>query len=125
MFSLAAAHPAKIESHYRQAGLPQAPRQAVDHLIMHGAAIQRMRMADHRGHARRGMLRLFQQSFERPGGTGNDVRFDATRHRGCELTAEKGGCGEERGGSSHVALAGHRSLTVAAPIQARTSAVSP
>ena len=76
----AAAYAAKVEAQHDDAGAAQSARQAVDHLVVHGAAEERVRMADHGGHPRFDVLGLFEQRFEIAGGTGDGVRLDAARH---------------------------------------------
>ena len=76
----AAAHAAEIEAQHDDARAAQSARQAVDHLVVHRAAEERVGMADHRAHTRRAILGLFEQRFQIAGGTGEGVRLDAARH---------------------------------------------
>ena len=80
VLALARADAAEVEAQHDDPGAAQSARHAVDHLVVHGAAVERMRMAEHGDHARLAMVGLFEQGFELPGGTGESVRLDAARH---------------------------------------------
>jgi hypothetical protein len=54
----------------------------VDDLVVQGTAVDGMGMADERGFDGRAGVGLFKQGFETPGGTGDEERFDAARHKG-------------------------------------------
>jgi hypothetical protein len=80
MFALTARNAAEVESQDNGAPSPQSARQPIDDLIVHGAAEQRMRVADKAGFVRRAVFRLFQKRFQLPGRTIEHVRLDAPPH---------------------------------------------
>src|SRR5262249_53886060 len=61
--ALAAAHAAEVEAEGGEAGLLQRLRGAEDHLEVHDAALQRVRVADHRGRYRLS-LRMHEQRLQ-------------------------------------------------------------
>lgn len=73
---------AEVEAQNDATGAAQGARRAVDDLVMQGTAVDGMGMADERGFDGRAGVRLFEQGFETPGGTGDEERFDAARHKG-------------------------------------------
>ena len=73
-------HAAEVEAQDDDAGASQSAGQAIDHFIVHGAAIQRVGMTDHGAEARVAALGLFEQRLEASGGTGQSERLDAARH---------------------------------------------
>src|ERR1035438_9649657 len=77
----ARAHAAEVKAQDDDARAAQSAGQTVDHFVVHGAAVERMGMADHGGHPRRDILGLFEQGFDPAGGTGESERLDAARHR--------------------------------------------
>ena len=78
--TLAFADAAEVEAQHRVTGGAQGARHAVNHLVVHGAAEQRMGMAEQR-HGARCVLRRFEQGFEPAGGAVQQEGFDAKRHR--------------------------------------------
>ena len=65
----ACAHAAKIEAHSCHAGITQSPRQRRHDLVFHGAAIQRMRMANHRVTWAAGITRVLDDRLQNARGT--------------------------------------------------------
>jgi hypothetical protein len=80
MLALARAHTAKVEPQHHCARLPQAARQPENHFIVHGPAVQRMRMANQRGESRFSLFRFFQQRFQPARRTRHEMRLDPPRH---------------------------------------------
>src|ERR1019366_7494742 len=76
----ARAHAAEVKAQDDDARAAQSPRQTVDYFVVHGAAVQRVRMADHGGHPGRDVLGFFEQRFNPACGTGERERLDAARH---------------------------------------------
>jgi hypothetical protein len=80
MLAFAGPNSAEIETQHHQACSAQAARQAINHLVVHGAAIKRMRMAHQGRHARCAIFGFFEQRFEAAGGARQKVALDAPRH---------------------------------------------
>jgi len=79
--AFALADAAEVETEHGVTGIAQRPRHAVDHLVVHGPAEQRMGMADQGYSARIGIFRRFQQGFELTSRAIQQVGFNASRHR--------------------------------------------
>jgi hypothetical protein len=73
-------HAAKIKTQHNAACAAQSLRQTVNHLVMHSAAEQRVRVADETCLHCLTVLRLFQQGFQATGGATEKQRFDASGH---------------------------------------------
>ena len=73
---------AEVEAQDDATGAAQAAGEAVDDLVVQGTAVDGMGMADKRSFDGRAGVGLFKQGFETPGGTGDEERFDAARHKG-------------------------------------------
>jgi hypothetical protein len=80
MHAFARAHAAEIEAERRRARLDEGARERRDHLVVHRAAEERMRMRDHRNRARRighrgGALDLARGALDQlAGGGGGHAR---------------------------------------------------
>src|SRR6185503_1154380 len=81
MSAFAQIHAAKVEAQHDASGFTQTARDPINHLVVHGAAEQRMRMADERGFDGIAVFRLFEQAFQPAVGPGNKLRFDTARHQ--------------------------------------------
>jgi hypothetical protein len=81
MFTFAEVDTAKVEAQHGGAGAAETAGEAVGHLVVHRAPVERVWVADEgrlRGFAG---LRLLDEGFEASGGTRNHERFDAARHQ--------------------------------------------
>lgn len=78
VFALTQIYAAEVEAEHDMAGVPHAASHAMHDLIVHGATVQRMRMANQRGMLRVTLLRLLQQRFQPPRGPGNEKGFDTS-----------------------------------------------
>jgi hypothetical protein len=79
--ALAEVDAAEIEAQDGATGGAQAARQAMDDLVVEGAAMERMGMAQQRGFEGRDGGQL-EQSLETAGGAGDEERFDAEGQKG-------------------------------------------
>ena len=82
VLALAQVDAAIVESQHHRAGAPQAARDAIDHFVVHGPAVLRMRMANQNGVARIPIFGLFEQRFQFSGRPIDEQALDAARHLG-------------------------------------------
>ena len=80
MLAMAQVHAAKIEAQNHAAGAAHSTGYPIDNLVVHRAAIERMRMAYEARLYRVTILRLLEKRFQTAGGSLDEVRFDSTRH---------------------------------------------
>lgn len=76
----ALANATEVETQGRQAGIAGAALQSGDHLVLHGAGEQRVRMADQGDAAGIGQIEV--QGFQRPAGAIDGYRDFAGRQTG-------------------------------------------
>ena len=69
-----------VESQHHGAGAPQPARDAVDHFVVHGPAVLRMRMANQNGVVRVAIFGLFEQRFQSSGRPVDEQALDPSRH---------------------------------------------
>jgi hypothetical protein len=80
MQALTAVDSTKIEAQNQRAAPAQRAGCAVNHLVVHGATVERMWMAQQSGFIRRPVLRLLEQRFELTRRPIEQVGLDAPGH---------------------------------------------